>query len=126
PLTLDFLNEQFGEVQTKYTPGVVVNENTALHWARVPHFYRAYYVFQYATGLASAINIARAVRDEGDPARDRYLEMLSARGADSPLTLLAKAGVDLSTPDPIRIAFEEFELALAEMERLVDDGVLNG
>ena len=126
PLTLDFLNEQFGEVQARYSPGVIVNENTVLHWARVPHFYRAYYVFQYATGLASAINIARAVRDEGEPARERYLQMLSAGGSDYPLTLLATAGVDLSTPDPIRIAFEEFELALAEMERLVDDGVLNG
>lgn len=126
PITLEFLNEQFGEVQGIYSPGVVVNEDTALHWARVPHFYRAYYVFQYATGLASAINIARAVRDEGEPARKRYLEMLAAGGSDYPLTLLANAGVDLSTPEPIRVAFEEFEGALAEMERLVDDGVLTG
>jgi oligoendopeptidase F len=125
PLTLEFLNEQFGEVQTEFSPGVVVDEDTIIHWARVPHFYRAYYVFQYATGLASAINIAQAVRDEGDPARDRYLEMLSAGGSDYPLTLLKNAGVDLSTPEPIRVAFKEFELALAEMERLVDDGVLN-
>lgn len=125
PLTLEFLSEQFAEVQAIYSPGVAVNENTALHWTRVPHFYRAYYVFQYATGLASAINIARAVRDEGEPARERYLDMLSAGGSDYPLTLLANAGVDLSTPDPIRIAFEEFELALAEMERLMDDGVLD-
>ncbi len=125
PLTLEFLNEQFGEVQTIYSPGVVVNADTALHWARVPHFYRAYYVFQYATGLASAINIARAVRDEGEPARRRYLEMLAAGGSDYPLTLLANTGVDLSTSDPIRVAFEEFEQAIAEMERLVDDGVLN-
>jgi len=125
PLTLDFLNGQFADVQSIYSPGVLVNDDTALHWARVPHFYRAYYVFQYATGLASAINIARAVRDEGEPARERYLAMLSAGGSDYPMTLLASAGVDLSTPEPIRIAFEEFELAIAEMERLVDDGVLN-
>ncbi len=124
PLTLEFLNQQFGEVQAEYNPTVVVNDDTSIHWARVPHFYRAYYVFQYATGLASAINIARAVRDDGDSARDRYLEMLSAGGSDYPLTLLKNAGVDLSTPDPIRIAFEEFELALTEMERLVDAGVL--
>lgn len=126
PLTLDFLNEQFGEVQAIYAPGVTVNEDTVIHWARIPHFYRAYYVFQYATGLASAINIARAVRDEGEPARDRYLQMLAAGGSDYPLILLAHAGVDLSTPEPIRVAFEEFEQALAEMERLVDDGVLDG
>ena len=125
PLTLDFLNEQFGEVQSIYAPTVEVNDLTRIHWARVPHFYRAYYVFQYATGLASAINIARAVRDDGDSARDRYLEMLSAGGSDYPMTLLKKAGVDLTTPQPINVAFEEFEQVLAEMERLVDDGVLN-
>jgi oligoendopeptidase F len=125
PLTLEFLNDQFGEVQATYSPGVVVDEDTVIHWARVPHFYRAFYVFQYATGLASAINIAQAVRDQGDPARDRYLEMLSAGGSDYPLTLLKNAGVDLSTPEPIRIAFREFEQALTEMEKLVDEGVLN-
>jgi oligoendopeptidase F len=91
----------------------------------VPHFYRAFYVYQYATGLSAAINIARAVRDEGEPARTRYLELLSAGGSDYPMDLLKRAGVDLSTPEPIRIAFEEFGLALAEMERLVDDGVLD-
>ena len=51
PLTLEFLNEQFGEVQGTYAPGVVVDDRPAIHWARVPHFYRAFYVFQYATGL---------------------------------------------------------------------------
>lgn len=124
PLTVDFLSGQFGEVQGIYNPGVVVNEQTAIHWARVPHFYRAFYVFKYATGLAAAINIARAVRDEGEPARDRYLAMLAAGGSDYPLNLLQAAGVDLSTPEPVRVAFEEFELAIAEMERLVNDGVL--
>lgn len=124
PLTREFLTEQFAEVQRIYNPGVVVNEQTAIHWARVPHFYRAFYVFKYATGLAAAINIARAVRDEGEPARERYLSMLSAGGSDYPLTLLQQAGVDLSTPEPVKIAFEEYGAVLAEMERLVDEGVL--
>jgi oligoendopeptidase F len=124
PLTREYLTEQFGDVQATYSPGVVVNDESAIHWARVPHFYRAFYVFKYATGLASAISIARAVRDEGEPARKRYLDMLAAGGSDYPLTLLQNAGVDLSTPDPIRVAFEEYELVLAEMERLVDEGVL--
>lgn len=124
PLTREFLTEQFGDVQATYSPGVVVNEESAIHWARVPHFYRAFYVFKYATGLAAAIGIARAVRDEGEPARKRYLDMLAAGGSDYPLTLLQNAGVDLSTPGPIRVAFDEYELALAEMERLADEGVL--
>jgi oligoendopeptidase F len=124
PLTLDFLSDQFGSVQDTYNPGVVVNELSAIHWARVPHFYRAFYVFKYATGLAAAINIARAVRDEGEPARERYLAMLASGGSDYPLNLLQAAGVDLTTPDPVRVAFAEYESAISEMERLVDEGVL--
>ncbi|HYJ12818.1 MAG TPA: M3 family metallopeptidase, partial [Thermomicrobiales bacterium] len=126
PLTLEFLSAQFGAVQGIYNPSVVVNDQSAIHWARVPHFYRAFYVFKYATGLAAAINIARAVRDEGEPARERYLAMLASGGSDYPLTLLQAAGVDLTTSDPVRIAFEEYETAIAEMERLVDEGVLEG
>jgi oligoendopeptidase F len=125
PLTLDFLNQSFGEAQGIYAPGVVVDDLSSIGWARVPHFYRAFYVYQYATGLSAAINIARAVRDGGESARARYLELLSAGGSDYPMDLLKRAGVDLSASEPIRIAFEEFGLALAEMERLVDDGVLD-
>jgi oligoendopeptidase F len=125
PLTLDFLNGAFGSALGRYMPGVVVDDLASLGWARVPHFYRAFYVYQYATGLSSAINIARAVRDEGEPARRRYLDMLAAGGSDYPMTLLAKAGVDLTTPDPIRVAFEEFNAVVTEMEGLVDEGVLD-
>lgn len=124
PLTLDLLNGIFGSCVSTYSPGVVVDENVRIGWARVPHFYRAFYVYQYATGLSAAINIARSVRDEGDAARDRYLQMLAAGGSDYPMTLLRNTGVDLSSPTPIRVAFEEFESAVSEMERLADQGVL--
>ncbi|HYI25056.1 MAG TPA: oligoendopeptidase F [Thermomicrobiales bacterium] len=125
PITLDFLNEQFGEVQGIYGPGVVVDDTTRINWARVPHFYRAFYVYQYATGLIAAINLARAVRDEGEPARLRYLELLSSGGSDYPLELLRKAGVDLTGPEATRVAFEEFGSALDEIERLLDEGALD-
>ena len=124
PLTLELLNDIFGSCVSTYSPGVVVDENVRIGWARVPHFYRAFYVYQYATGLSAAINIARSVRDQGDAARDRYLQMLAAGGSDYPMTLLRNAGVDLSSPTPIRIAFEEFGSAVSEMERLADQGVL--
>lgn len=124
PLTLELLNDLFGQATNTYAPGVVVDENVRIGWARVPHFYRAFYVYQYATGLSAAINIARSVRDEGDAARDRYLQMLAAGGSGYPMTLLRNAGVDLSSKEPIRIAFEEFENAVSEMERLADRGVL--
>lgn len=125
PLTLEFLNQTFREVSEIYSPGVVNDEDADIGWARIPHFYRAFYVYQYATGLSAAINIARSVRDDGDATRERYLALLAAGGSDYPLTLLQKAGVDLTSEDPIRVAFEEFETAVAEMERLVDSGVLD-
>ena len=73
-----------------------------INWARIPHFYRAFYVYQYATGLSAAIALARAIRDEGEPARERYLQLLASGGSDYPMKLLARAGVDLSQPDTVR------------------------
>ena len=124
PLTLDFLNETFGELQEVYTPGVGVDERVQIGWGRIPHFYRAFYVYQYATGLSAAINIARAVRDEGEAARERYLAMLAAGGSDYPMDILRLAGVDLSSPEPVRVALEEFDRTVTEMEELADQGVL--
>lgn len=124
PLTLEFLNETFGDLSTIYTPGVAIDESVKIGWGRIPHFYRAFYVFQYATGLSAAINIARAVRDDGEPARKRYLAMLAEGGQDYPLNILGRAGVDLTSPEPIRIALEEFDRTVTEMEKLADQGVL--
>jgi oligoendopeptidase F len=90
----------------------------------VPHFYNAFYVFQYATGMSSAVNLATAVRDEGDAARERYLDMLAAGGSDYPMEVLKRAGVDLETPSPIEAGIEEFNRVVTEMERLASEGVL--
>jgi oligoendopeptidase F len=95
-----------------------------VNWARIPHFYRAFYVYQYATGLSAAIAIARAIRDEGEPARQRYRRLLASGGRDYPLTLLAEAGVDLTSPDPIEAGVAEFEAIISEMEQIVASGAL--
>ena len=124
PLTLAALNELYGELYEAYTPGVEVDDAVRINWGRVPHFYRAFYVYQYATGLSAAITLARAVRDEGAPAQERYLALLAGGGSDYPLALLRKAGIDLTSPEPVRVALGEFERVVAEMERLVEDGVL--
>lgn len=120
PLTLDILNDIYGELYETYTPGVEIDEGVRINWARVPHFYRAFYVYQYATGLSAAIAIARAIRDEDEPARQRYMRLLSSGGSDYPLNLLAAAGVDLTQPEPIEAGLAEFENVVAEMERIVD------
>ncbi|HEV2128542.1 MAG TPA: oligoendopeptidase F [Thermomicrobiales bacterium] len=124
PLTLDALNQLYGELHEAYLPGVNVDDKVRVHWSRVPHFYRAFYVYQYATGMSSAINIATAVRDEGTPAQQRYLEMLEAGGSDYPMNILKRAGVDLTQREPLETAASEFERVVAEMERLAQDGVL--
>ncbi|MGH2532011.1 MAG: oligoendopeptidase F [Thermomicrobiales bacterium] len=118
PLTLASLNDLYGLVVEAYCPGINVDEQAKLGWSRVPHFYRAFYVFQYATGISSAVAIARAIRDEGAPAAARYREMLRAGGSDYSLSILQRAGVDLTTPEPVREALREFDRTVEEMERL--------
>jgi oligoendopeptidase F len=95
-----------------------------VNWARIPHFYRAFYVYQYATGLSAAIAIARAIRDEGEPARQRYRQLLASGGSDYPLEILARAGVDLASPEPIAAGLAEFERVVSEMEEIVASGAL--
>ena len=126
PLTLDALNDAYAELFANYTPGVEVDDLVRGLWGRVPHFYRAFYVFQYATGMSAAIAIARMLRDEGAPAQERYLGMLTAGGSDYSLPTLARAGVDLASPEPVRAGLAEYERVVAEMERLVADGALVG
>lgn len=125
PLTLDGLNQLFGELQETYIPGVNIDDLAKIRWSRIPHFYRAYYVYQYATGMSAAINIARAVRDGRSTAQQRYLDMLASGGSDYPMELLKSAGVDLTQREPLDVAMEEFERTIAEMESLAADGVLS-
>jgi oligoendopeptidase F len=124
PLTVDVLNEIYGELYETYLPGVTVDDGVRVNWARIPHFYRAFYVYQYATGLSAAIAIARAIRDEGEPARERYRRLLASGGRDYPLVLLAEAGVDLTSPEPIEAGLTEFEAIVSEMEQIVASGAL--
>jgi oligoendopeptidase F len=126
PITLERLNQIYGDLQGVYTPGLEIDETIRGRWARIPHFYRAFYVFQYATGLSAAIALAGKIRDEGQPAAERYLEMLAAGGSDYSLPLLQRAGVDLTTPEPVRLALVEFDRTVKEMEQLAEQGILAG
>ncbi len=123
-LVPESMNELYGDLFAAYNPGVEVDDDVRLTWSRIPHFYSAFYVYQYATGMSSAINLAAAVRDEGESARERYLQMLAAGGSDYPMKVLRAAGVDLETAAPIERGFEEFDRVIAEMESLADEGVL--
>lgn len=123
-LVPEVLSDLYGDLFAIYNPGVEIDDSIRITWARIPHFYNAFYVYQYATGMSSAINLAAAVRDEGESARERYLQMLSAGGSDYPMNVLKAAGVDLETAAPIEAGISEFDRVVTEMERLADDGVL--
>lgn len=102
-----------------YGPELVLDEQIALEWCRIPHFYSAFYVYKYATGFSAATAVKEMIEDEGQPAVERYLEFLKSGGSDYPVKLLQKAGVDLTTPLPIEKALDFFSELLDQAEALI-------
>jgi oligoendopeptidase F len=120
PITAIRLNEIYaGLIRDYYGPGFTMDPNDGVEWAYIPHFYYKYYVYSYATGLASGIAIAERVAAGEPGARESYLEMLKAGNSRPPVELLQGAGVDLTTPQPIAAALEFFERTVSELEKLV-------
>jgi len=109
PITADQLSDIYYRLNQKYYGSdIVVDPLIAFEWARIPHFYRPFYVYQYATGFSAAIALAEQILTEGEPARRRYLEFLSSGGSDYPIELLKRAGVDMTTPAPVHAAMRVF------------------
>ncbi len=99
-----------------FGPDLVWDDEVAYEWSRIPHFYRPFYVYVYATGYASAVALSEGILKEGEPAVKRYLEFLSMGGSKHPLDELRHAGVDLATPAPIDTALEKFARVLDDAE----------
>ena len=119
-LTPDMLNSVFKRLNEKYYgPVVRVDDLIAVEWARIPHFYANFYVYQYATGISASAALARQILTEGEPAVQRYLRFLSSGSSRYSIDLLLEAGVDLSTPRPVQEALETFAAYLDELERLL-------
>jgi oligoendopeptidase F len=112
-------------VHRYYGPGYTIDENDGMEWAYIPHFYYKYYVYSYATGLASGIAIADRVTTLGTPAATSFLEMLEGGASAPPLELLAGAGIDLTKPDALAAAMKTFEKTLDQVEALIG-GAPNG
>lgn len=120
PLTADSLTEIYYNLNKKYFgENVVSDEEIGLEWARIPHFYYNYYVYQYATGYAAATSLANQILTEGQPAVDRFLGFLKAGSSDYPIEVLKKAGVDMTSQQPVLDALDVFEEKLNELERLL-------
>lgn len=119
-LTAQVLNDVYYELNSRYFgPDMVSDPEIAREWARIPHFYYNFYVYQYATGFSAAVAIARNILKEGAPAVARYKEFLSGGCSQPPVELLKIAGVDLETPRPIQDALNVFGEVLDELEKLV-------
>jgi oligoendopeptidase F len=119
PLTADSISKPYYDLVARYLgPDVNLDDEIAHEWARIPHFYYDFYVYQYATGLSAALALSKQIIAEGQPAVDRYLRFLSSGSSRSSIDLLREAGVDMTTPAPIQAAMDQFDTLLDELEAM--------
>ena len=120
PLTANTLSALFHALNEKYYGGeTFIDELIDIEWARIPHFYSSFYVYQYSTGISAASALVQQILHEGKPAVERYLKFLSSGSSDYSIELLKKAGVDMTSPQPVRQALQLFESHLSQMEDLM-------
>ncbi len=117
-LTGESLNAVYAGLNKTYYPSIEQTDLIQYEWMRIPHFYNAFYVYQYATGFSAAMAIAGMIREEGAPAVERYIRFLSAGGSLYPIDALKLAGVDMSTPEPVEKALVMFEQLLARYKKV--------
>jgi len=119
-LTPDVLCELYGSLYQKYWgPEMVVDDEERYTWARVPHFYYNFYVYQYATGFSASEVLARKVKTEGKPAVEKYLNFLKAGSSNYPINILKDAGVDMSSPEAVLSTTQKMNELLNEVESLI-------
>jgi oligoendopeptidase F len=119
-LTTDTLCKIYHDLNVHYFgDDIVIDPEIDMEWSRIPHFYSAFYVYQYATGYSAAIALSRRILKEGKPAVDDYIRFLSGGSSDYPIELLKKAGVDMSTKEPVNQALKLFDELLDQMEELM-------
>lgn len=117
-LTPQYLCSAYHQLNVDYHgPDMVVDPEIHLEWARIPHFYSAFYVYKYATGFSAATALTRRILEDGHPAVSRYLDFLKKGDSDYPLNLLKTAGVDMTTPTPIQEALDLFKSLLDQLEK---------
>ena len=122
PLTADVLDEFYGNLnQRYYGDSVEPGGEIAREWARIPHFYYNFYVYQYATGFAAATALANKVVHGTEQERDAYINFLKSGSSDYPTEIMKRAGVDMTRADYLRDAFDTFEKRLNEFEKIVDE-----
>ncbi|WP_055665616.1 oligoendopeptidase F [Desnuesiella massiliensis] len=118
PLTAKDLCSIWHELNVKYFgPDMIVDEEIDMEWARIPHFYSDFYVYQYATGYAAASAFAKSILEQGNEAVNKYIGFLKSGGSDYPINILKKAGVDMTTPAPLEATLQRFNELLDMLEQ---------
>ncbi|HLO13133.1 MAG TPA: oligoendopeptidase F, partial [Pseudoneobacillus sp.] len=119
PLNVDVFNQTYETLFREYNGDVIVfDEEVKFGWSRIPHFYRPFYVYKYATGFASAIHLATKILEGDKQTLESYLEFLKSGSSDYPLELLKKTGVDLTSPEPIENSLKRFKELVEEFSEL--------
>ena len=119
PLTAESLKELYYGLNVQYHgKDVVMDGEIAIEWARIPHFYYNFYVYQYATSFAASMALSKKILAEGEPAVKRYLKFLKGGCSKPPIELLKEAGVDMTAKEPICEALKAFGGLIKEMEGL--------
>ena len=119
-LTEDFLTTTFGEIYSKYWgPNMEITEEEAFSWARIPHFYRNYYVYAYATSFAAGEKVSERVKNEGQSGIDGFIAFLSSGSSDYPVELLNLAGVDMTTSEPFEAVSRKMNFLMDELETIL-------
>ena len=119
-LTAEWMCQQYEDLNAQYYGSAVEKDDVIRYeWARIPHFYNAFYVYKYATGYSAATAISKKILTEGKPAAQDYIRFLKTGESDHPIELLKIAGVDMSSPLPVQQAMETFNQLLDEFESLL-------
>jgi oligoendopeptidase F len=120
PLTADLLRGEYRKLLEKYFgPAIVLENESDLEALRIPHFYRAFYVYKYATGISASLALAERVLSGGEKEREDYFTFLRSGGSRFPIESLKAAGVDMSSPAPVEAACRVFGRLVEELERLL-------
>lgn len=120
PLTLEWMCDSYrGLYETYYGENCVIDPQIDLEWAYIPHFYRPFYVYKYATGISAATALSERILQEGTPAAERYLQFLQGGSSDYPIQLLRGAGVDMESPEPVKSTLALFARLVDELESLL-------
>ncbi len=120
PLTVESLSKIYHELNVKYYgPDIIVDPLIDLEWARIPHFYSSFYVYKYAIGFSTAAALSEKILEGNSKAVSKYIEFLSSGGSDYPIDLLKKAGVDVTSPEPVENALKIFSRLVDSMEQSI-------